>query len=277
MLDVEEYHYPKTIQEALSLISDGKSTVIAGGTYINIQKNRHFKRLVDISQLNLTYVKEERGEVHIGSTTTISEMMRSSIIEGVGNGILTRACSLIADTPLRNVITLGGNIARLVPWAGLPVVLLVLDAQIEIASQTETKRITSAVEFFREGGVRNDEIIREIIIPQKKDYFCRYERFALTATDYSWLTIGFSAKNSSGIVSDSHIAVSRICKPQRITNVEKLLNGRSIDPLELEEIIKTLRESVTIVSDYRSAKEYRKHLVGVLFKRILVEMQEAAQ
>ncbi len=276
MLDVEEYYYPKTLQEALSLISDGKSTIIAGGTGINTQKNRYFRRLVDISNLDLTYIKEEQGEVHIGCTTTISEMMRSSIIEGVGNGILTKACALIADTPLRNVITLGGNIARLVPWAGLPVVLLVLDAQIEILSQAETNRVTSAVEFFKKGGARDDEIIKEVIIPQKKDYFCQYERFALTVTDYSWLTIGFSAKNSSGIINDSHIAVSRICKPQRVTNVEKLLNGRSIESLELEEIIYTLRESIAIVSDYRSAKKYRKHLIGVLFKRILIEMQEAA-
>jgi len=277
MLDVEEYYYPKSLQEALSLISDVKSIVIAGGTQINIQKNRKFKRLVDISNLNLTYIKEERSEVHIGSTTSISEMMRSSIIEGVGNGILTRACSLIADTPLRNVITLGGNIARLVPWAGLPVVLLVLDAQMEILSQAKTKRQVSAVEFFGEGGIRSDEIIREVVIPLKKDYFCRYERFALTATDYSWLTIGFSAKNASGIINDSHIAVSRICKPQRVIKVEKLLNGRSTESLELEEIIGTLRESIAIVPDYRSAKEYRKHLLGVLFKRMLIEMQEAAQ
>ncbi|UCE13556.1 MAG: FAD binding domain-containing protein [Candidatus Heimdallarchaeota archaeon] len=271
MNQLEEYSYPTSFEEALSLLAKEGSEIIAGGTHLTTAKSQSITQLVDITRLPLNFIKKEGNQVRIGSTTTITEMVESPLVKEIGNGVVTKACQLIGDTPLRNRITLGGNIARLYPWVGLPVVLLVLDAVIVIKSQTETKKIP-ARDYFETKKLGRAEIITEVLFPVKNDWFCRYKKFALTTVDYTWLTMAFAAKNDGGVISDPHVAVSRITKPKRVVEVEKYLDGTVLANLDRDEALSTLKEAVNVVSDYRSSKEYRKHLLGIFFKRILSEI-----
>ncbi|MFX0124251.1 MAG: FAD binding domain-containing protein [Candidatus Hodarchaeota archaeon] len=268
---IQEYYYPSSIEEALNLLTKESTELIAGGTHLTTSKHRANTNLVDITRLGLSYIKEEQQLARVGSTTTITEMIESPIISKIGNGILTKACQSIADTPLRNVITLGGNIVGTYPWVGLPVVLLVLDAEIEIGTLDGTKKV-SANEYYKGRKLQKGTIITEIVFPFRNDYFCRYEKFSLTTVDYSWLTMAFTAKNENGTIVDPHLAVSRITKAQRVTPVEEFLEGKSVSSLDVKTAITTLKKSVKIVADYRSSKIYREHLLGVLFQRMLEEM-----
>ena len=267
----QDYYYPSSLEEALSLLTKESTEIIAGGTHLTTSKNRAISNFVDITRLGLGYIKKDQHFVRVGSTTTITEMIESPLISEIGNGILTKACRLIADTPLRNVITLGGNIAGTYPWVGLPVVLLVLEAKIEITTLEGTRKIP-ANDYYKEGKVQKGAIITEITFPFRKDYFCRYEKFSLTTVDYSWLTLAFSAKNENQRIVDPHVAVSRITKPQRVFKVEKYLEGKPFSKLDMKTAIGTLKKSIKIVADYRSSKIYREHLLGVLFRRMLEEM-----
>ncbi len=267
----QEYYFPSSLEEALNLLTKESTEIIAGGTHQTITKNRAVLNLVDITRLGLNYIKKDQQLVRVGSTTTITEMIESPIISEIGNGILTKACQLIADTPLRNVITLGGNIARPYPWVGLPIVLLVLDAEIEIETLGGTKKVT-VNEYFKGGKLEKGVIITEVTFPLRNDYFCRYEKFSLTKVDYSWLSMAFTAKNENGSIVDPHLAISRITKAQRVTQVEKFLEGKHISNLDMNTAVATLRKSIKIVADYRSSKTYREHLLEVLFRRMLNEM-----
>jgi carbon-monoxide dehydrogenase medium subunit len=276
MNQVQEYIYPTNLDEALSLL-DEASAIIAGGTHLVTSRGQSFSRLIDITRLKMNYIKKNGQQVHIGSTTTITEMIESSHVKEIGNGILLKACKLIGDTPLRNRITIGGNIARRYPWAGLPIVLLVLEAEVKVISKSGEESIIPAHQFFGPRKLKSDEIIIEVIFPLKSDWFCQYEKFSLTTVDYAWITMAFSAKNNQGIITDPHVAVSRITNTKRVEKVEKLLDGKPLATLNTDEIISTLKQSVNIVPDYRSSKEYRKHLLGVLFKRIITKMVQEAQ
>ncbi len=273
MHTIKEFLYPSSIKKALMYLSDESTGIIAGGTHINTS-SQTFTRLVDITHLNLKYIKEKEDKLLIGSTTTITEMLESPIVQKVGNGLLTKACCLIGDTPLRNTITLGGNIARSLPWAGLPAALLVLDAEIVIIDNPESSKTIVAEEYFKLGKVNQGEIIKEVIFPIRKDWFSRYEKFALTTVDYAWLTLAFSVKLNQGVVEKSRIAISRISKHSRLPEIEEMMLGIQIDNLEIEKLVTKIKNSINIVPDYRSSKNYRRHLVGILFKRILSEMKE---
>ncbi len=277
MKHLKNYYYPSSIEEALSLLTKESTEIIAGGSHLITAKSQSTNNLVDISRIGLNYIKKEDEIVRIGSTTTITDILESPITKEIGNGILTKACQLIADTPLRNVITLGGNIARRYPWAGLPVVLLVLDAEIVIKEQGGKSQTITASQLFESRKVRKDEIITEVIFPVKHGWFCRYEKFALTTVDYSWLTMAFSTKIEDGMIIDPHIAVSRIIKAKRIEEVEKFLKGKTISTLDLDEAVSKLKQAVNIISDYRSSKEYREHLLGVLFERMLKELKKEVE
>ncbi|MFX0184234.1 MAG: FAD binding domain-containing protein [Candidatus Hodarchaeota archaeon] len=274
MDQLKEYCYPSSLQEALSLLTNESTAIIAGGTHITTTRDRSITRLVDIMNVGLNYIQQKNNTIHIGSTTTITEIFKSAIVQEIGNGILTKGSQLIGDTPLRNVITLGGNIAKPYPWAGLPVILLVLDAKIELIRQGETSTIIPATEFFVRKNVVQGEIIKEVIFPIKKDWFCRYEKFSLTSVDYSWLTMAFATKIENRTITEPHLAVSRITNPHRITEVESYLTGKNIVELDIDKVISTLRNAVKVVSDYRSSRIYREHLLGVLFKRMLTDLKE---
>ena len=273
MNTVTEYLYPSSLKEALLHLSKESTGIIAGGTHISTSSHS-YTRLVDITRLNLNYITQKHDKILIGSTTTISEILDSPIVRKIGDGILTMACNLIGDTPLRNVITLGGNIARFFPWAGLPAALLVLDAEIVIIDHTESSKVVIAEEYFNLGKLNQGEIIKEVIFPIRSDWFSRYEKFALTTVDYAWLTLALSVKMNQGAVEKSRIAISRIAKHSRLPEVEEMMIGVQIDDLEIEKLVTKIKESVNIVPDYRSSKKYRKQLLGILFKRMLSEMKE---
>ncbi|MHA1945019.1 MAG: FAD binding domain-containing protein [Candidatus Hodarchaeales archaeon] len=272
MKDLTEYLYPSDLNQALTLLSAEKnSEFIAGGT-AGVRDN--VKRLVDIMQLGLNEIIKSDSAITIGSTSTITEMYESTLVEKIGNGVLKKACQLCADTPLRNIITLGGNIAHLYVWAGLPVVLLTLDAEIEILQSNIESYKINAKDYFNGNGIPKGELITKVHFPMRDDWKHFYEKFCLTTADYTWLTMAFAVKINDGKIADSRIAVSRIIKVKRIVEVEKLLNGQSLAELDIEKAVSTLTSSVTIISDYRSSKEYRKQLLGTLFKRMLKQLQE---
>ncbi|UCG02923.1 MAG: FAD binding domain-containing protein [Candidatus Heimdallarchaeota archaeon] len=267
----QEYYYPSNLEEALNLLTKESTVIIAGGTHLTTSKNRAISNFVDITRLGLSYIKKDQQLARVGSTTTITEMIESPIIKQIGNGILTKACQLIGDTPLRNVITIGGNIAGIYPWVGLPVVLLVLDAEIEIKTLNGTKKVL-ANDYYKGKKLQKGAIITEVAFPFRDDYFCQYEKFSLTTVDYSWLTMAFATKNENGTIVDPHLAVSRVSKTQRVSQVEEFLEGKSLTDLDLNTAVSILKNSIKVVADYRSSKTYREHLLGVLFRRMLIGM-----
>ena len=274
MPKITKWFYPTTIDETLTLLSDNKTEIIAGGTHIATQRYQSATKMVDITRIPLNYLKKEKNSLRIGSITTISDMVESPLTLEVGNGILTKACKLIADNPLRNRITLGGNIARKLPWAGLPVVLLVLDAEIVIIEKEKSEEKIPARIFFEKEKLNKGKLIKEVIFPIKSSLFTHYEKFRLTTSDYTWLTFAFSAYIDSGIIKDVKFALSRITKLQRVTAVEEALLGKRIDKIDIQHVISVLRSNISIIADFRSSKEYRTELLEVLLKRTINVMKE---
>ncbi len=235
MKNLTEYLYPSDVNQALTLLSEVEdSEFIAGGTG-GIRSN--VTRLVDIMQLGLNNISKVDSTITVGSTSSLTEMYNSALIEEIGNGVLKKACQLCADTPLRNVITLGGNIAHLYIWAGLPVVLLTLDAEIEILRANGESYKIYAQDYFKTNGVSKGELITQVHFPIRDDWKHFYEKFCLTTVDYTWLTMAFSVKMKDGKIADSRIAVSRITKVKRITDIEYMLKGQSLAELDIEKVV----------------------------------------
>ncbi|MHA1975723.1 MAG: FAD binding domain-containing protein [Candidatus Hodarchaeales archaeon] len=278
MKNVTEYMYPSDVSEALSLYTNRTpSAYIAGGTHLAVGDKNNLIRLIDITRLGLNEIVDGDENIEVGATTTITDMYSSPIVKKVGNGVLKKACQLIGDTPLRNAITLGGNIARLYAWAGLPVVLLTLDAEVEITNPQGEVYTLPAEEHFAKNGVKGGDLILKVRFPNKKNWFHACEKFCLTTVDYTWLTMAFAAEVKDGQITDARVAVSRITKATRVTPVEKLLIGQKVSELKINDLISLLQSSVNIVADYRVSKEYRNQLLGVLFKRMLLKLQEEKQ
>jgi CO/xanthine dehydrogenase FAD-binding subunit len=109
--------------------------LIAGGTDLMLRLRTSAVRpdlLIDLSGLQeLAFIRKERGLIRIGATTTFAQMQRHAML-GMYACCLARAAAHVGSLQIRNVATIGGNVANASPCADAIPALLVLDAQVGV-------------------------------------------------------------------------------------------------------------------------------------------------
>ncbi len=115
------------------------SRLIAGGTDLMLQMRASGARpdlLIDLSGLReLTFIRMERGLIRIGAMTTFAQLQRDATL-GIRARCLARAAAHVGSEQIRNVATIGGNVANASPCADALPALLVLDAKVGILDRT---------------------------------------------------------------------------------------------------------------------------------------------
>ena len=135
-----DYYAPESLQDALELISthkdDGK--ILAGGhSLIPLLKLRlsEPEALIDLRRIDgLDQISESDGVVEIGPRVTHSELVHSDVISS-RLPLLAAAASVIGDPQVRNVGTVGGNLAHADPASDLPAAMVCLNATVELAER----------------------------------------------------------------------------------------------------------------------------------------------
>jgi len=127
-----EYSAPKTLDEALGLLAEGAKPLAGGMSLIPMMKLRlaNPEHLVDLGRIkDLSYIREQGGELHIGATTTHHEVESSPLVRGKCP-LLAETASHIGDVQVRNMGTIGGSVAHADPSADYPAALQALEAKI---------------------------------------------------------------------------------------------------------------------------------------------------
>ncbi|MEQ8221436.1 MAG: FAD binding domain-containing protein [Candidatus Eremiobacterota bacterium] len=281
MLNIREFHYPQTIDEILEILSKNKdeksiNIPVAGSTAVIFSKNPSVKGFVDINRAGLDYIKQEGNTVKIGAATTVQKIAESEIINNIAGGVLARAASRVGSRLIRNVCTIGGNIAALRIWSDLPVALLALNGAVEIRN-SEKKRIISVEELIQKRPAKelsSQELITEIIIPvpscHTKGGFIKFSR---TNFDYTLMDVAVSMEFYASVIKDCRLAISGVTSvPQRFIEIENLLKGNTLNETLIDHVAKEAEEKITPLKNFRAGEDYRKYLTGVLIKRLLLSM-----
>ncbi|MCX7958715.1 MAG: FAD binding domain-containing protein, partial [Deltaproteobacteria bacterium] len=125
--------------------------ILAGGTDLLAQWHNNKSRpdiVISLSQVkNLSFIRKEEQFIEIGSLTNHSILSSEKIIKSY-LPVLSFAASTIGAPAIRNMGTIGGNIANASPAADLPPALLIYDSSLIIASQSG-KRELKLSEFYR--------------------------------------------------------------------------------------------------------------------------------
>ena len=136
----QEYLRPASLGEALQALgsASGPACPIAGGTdlLLELRQGRRppVHTLVDVSGIPELIVLEARGgELFIGAAVPHSQIINAPLVQQHARG-LAEACDLIGGPQVRNVATLGGNVAHALPAADGAIALLALDAAAVVAS-----------------------------------------------------------------------------------------------------------------------------------------------
>jgi carbon-monoxide dehydrogenase medium subunit len=282
-----EYHAPSTIGEATALLSklgeDAK--VLSGGqSLIPLMKLRLASpaHVVDINAIpGLSGIREADGFLRIGALTRESELEESDIVRN-RYPLLHDTSKVIADPLVRNLATVGGNLAHGDPANDHPATMLALGAEI-VAIGPKGERRVPIGSFFTgpfETSLKPDEILVEVRIPvppaRSGGAYLKLERkvgdFA-TAAVAAQVTLG-----TNGACEYVGIGLTNVgLTPIKAVRAEAYLKGKTPDEAAIKRTAELAAEAAEPSADLRGSVEYKKDLVRILTVRALRKAAERAR
>lgn len=276
-----EYLAPKTIDEALSLLSQyqGRAKLIAGGTDIIPKlKRREIKApeyLIDLKCIpNLDYIKhDEDSGLNLGAQVTIHAVETSPAIRE-NFSVLAQAAESMASTQVRNRGTIAGNICNAVPSADTAPALLTLEAKLRLVNP-EGERTVNIEDFFirpNETALTDEEILLEIQVPSlplhsKGRYLKLTPRRSM---DLAIASVAVVVIPEDGICKDVRIALGAVSPtPIRVRQAESIIRGRRFSSEIIEKAAEIAADESRPIDDHRASADYRREMVKVLTKRAI--------
>ena len=273
------YKRPDTLDQALDFLSEkkGAAKILAGGTDVMVDlraKEISPDYLLDVSRLEeLHGIRMEGGGLHIGAAVTLSEINSSSILAEHAPA-MQKCTHNFASTQIRNVATIGGNVAHCSPCGDTIPPLVIHEAQAVVASPRGEKRIP--IEEVATGPYRcfleADDIITSFILQPRKADFADFQKIGrrkdLAISRLSMAIMLDKARDES-------VSFFRVCigactpTPHRMTAIEDLICGKKLSTKLLFEGGKLLSEKVIEITGRRSSIIYKEPAIQGLFVRML--------
>ncbi len=275
MLKIKAYHSPTTLTQAISLLAEEGRTVIAGGTdlLVNPRYMAGIHEVVDIRNLELDYIREEHGWLHIGAGTTMRTVARHSKIQALANGILARSAAVCGSPNIRNMATLAGNVASALPSADTPPSLLALDAQVVLIG-LQGERMVPLESFFvgPAKSIRDRELIRELRIPLESFDNLKggFYKIGRTSEDISMVNAAATLIIDNSKITAAHLVLGAVAPtPLRVKIAEATLIGQSPTEEVFQHAAELVYTEVRPISDQRASAGYRQRMSKVAAMRAL--------
>jgi xanthine dehydrogenase FAD-binding subunit len=285
----QNYFRPGTLAEAMQVLASAPRPLIpiAGGTdlLLDLEQGRHppVQTLVDVTEIRELLALELRADqLFVGAGVPVNRIARDPLTDAHARA-LVEACDLIAGPQVRNVATLGGNVAHALPAADGTIALLALGAQAEIASPAGNRRIPFAELFLGPGKSslkHGEELIVGFYLPLVRtgqaSCFKRIMRPQGVALPI--INVAIWLEREKDALRDIHIAVGPGGPiPWRAGDAEHALIGKAPNDETCTSALDALLAQVGFRSSARRASaDYRRHVVGGLFKDTLYAAWERA-
>jgi carbon-monoxide dehydrogenase medium subunit len=273
-----DYASPKTLNEAVSLLSQNSgSKVLAGGhSLIPMLKFRLASPplLVDINRLEgLSYIREVDGWLKIGAMTREVDLERSSLVRE-RYPLLADTTHVIADPIVRQMATVGGNLAHGDPANDHPATMLAYGAQVVATGPNGTRTIKCS-DFFTDlftTALAHDEILTEIQIPVPPAHSGgAYFKLERKVGDYG--TVGVAAQvtlDAAGTIARVGIGLTNVgLVPVEATAAEASLMGHAPSDDALRQAAALAADAGQPNGDQRGSEAYKRSMVRTLTVRAL--------
>jgi carbon-monoxide dehydrogenase medium subunit len=273
-----EYVRANTLDEALSLLAQNEDAkILAGGhSLIPAMKLRLAQPslLVDISRIkDLTYIREEDGQIRIGAMTTHYQIESSDLLKNICP-LLPDCASHIGDMQVRNKGTIGGSVAHADPAGDWPAAIIALNAEV-VATSKNGERTIKADDFFVDmltTALEPGEILREIRINKANGRTGHaYVKMPHPASGFA--VVGVAANlsfNGGSECKSASIGITGVsAKAYRASAVEKNLIGAKLDLQTITSAASRATDGVDINGDLFASDGYRRHLAQVYTQRAI--------
>jgi len=268
-----DYVKPGTLREAVKTLAryGTRARILAGGTDLVtlIAENMVTPdAVVDIKGVpGLDRIEFKNGVLTIGALVTFSDLQDSAAV-AKKFPVIREMTGWVASVGIRNRATMVGNICSAVPCCDSGPILLVYDAAVLVAGPSGRRRVPLGDWFL---GPRKTVLKRGAIatgvavpLPKKKHAACfvklrRYEGEDLAQASVTVLAF-----------ADNHYRISFgsvAPRPIRGEKIEALLAGHALSDDLIRAAVRLVPEEIAPITDIRSTKEYRMHMVGVMLER----------
>ncbi len=272
---------PHSLEEALSLLDREDPAVrpIGGGTALMLMMKAQLyrpARLVSLRRLDGAFsgidLQADGSAFRIGAMTTFAALERSPDIARK-LPVIPRTMKTLANVRVRNVATVGGNLAHADPHLDLPPVWVALGATVKVIGP-RGERVMPVEDIFAgyyETTLGNDELVAAIDVPVRPGWRSHYVKVTTRAA-HDWPALGLSAAVhfENRVITDLRLVLSAaVDRPVRLAAAEAALRGMEADDAVLRRAGEAAAAEADIESDRRGSADYKRHLLRIHLGRAI--------
>ncbi|MFL5032364.1 MAG: FAD binding domain-containing protein [Xanthobacteraceae bacterium] len=273
------YAAPVTLRDAVALLAahGGDAKAIAGGQ--SLVPMLAFRvaspaLLVDLRKIpDLDRITISADGVRLGAMVRWRDIEDDARLD-TAHPLLKAAVVHVAHYQVRNRGTIGGSIAHADPAAELPGIAVTCEAEIAVTGASGA-RVIRAADFFLGPlmtALAADEIITEIRLPAwRRGRRWGFQEFARRRGDFAMAGAAlYYDEDASGKATNAHVGVIGVGDvPQRLAEVEAVLNSRVVDDATIAQAERVAAASVNPADDIHASAAYRRALTGTMVERAL--------
>ena len=276
----KKYFAPRTIKELKKIIKKNKNAeFLSGGTDMSLVVTKQKKDIKNIIFLNsideLNYIKEQDKYIEVGAATPL---IKFEFIIKKYYPDFNRILKRYGSVQIRNVATLGGNMATASPIGDSLPLLLSLDASIAIES-FDKKMVMPLKDFFigyRKTKLKKGQFIKSIRIPIfNKNIFKAYKISKRIEDDISSVCASFNLAIENKKIKNIKIAYGGMAAtPKRAVHCEKILLNSNFSEDIILKAQKSLEKDFQPIDDMRASKDYRIEIAKNLLTKCFAEIKK---
>ncbi len=273
-----DYHRPGSLNAAISLLASlgDEARVVAGGhSLIPMMKLRLAvpEHLIDLQDIaDLKGISIDGDTVTIGAMTTQTELLASDALAAVCP-IIAETTLQIADPQVRNVGTIGGNVANGDPGNDMPALMQALNAVYILQGSRGTREVT-AREFYEAAyftALEDGEILTAVRFaapPTGHGY--AYEKQKRKIGDYATAAAAVLLTLNGETCETAAIALTNVGDtPLYVEQAVHAIIGTSLDAAALNAAVDAAKAIADPAEDSRGPAEFRTHVAGVMVRRAI--------
>lgn len=243
MFRINEYYYATDIQDAYETLIKRKTNCILGGCMWLRQMDKNIFTAIDLSKMDIDYIKSDDEYIYIGAMATLSQVEHSDLLEEFYGDIFKKMAYHIVGTQFRNTATMGGSIYGRYGFSDILTAFLPLKCVIKTAKHGEISLLE-----FRNMQTEKD-VVEYLKIPKIKCNVA-YTSFRNQSTDFPVLTLCVAKYDD-----DLHISVG--ARPEKA------------------DLVYSKDEALSLLyrDNMRASGEYRKELCNILIDDLLTEIE----
>ncbi len=281
LTSVTEYFTPDGNEEALELLKKygDSALIVAGGSFVHGLEARDLltgiEALIDIQGLGLNQVTMDSAGLSVGAMVTFTELQQ---VKEIRNSAALGALRDALNCPplqIRNVATVGGNIASACPYFDLPTAIMALGGVVKTQGTGGSREI-ELQDFFAglfQNTLEAGEFVASLFLPllpaRSSSAFIKLET---NANDLAIVNVAVRVTlDESGTCQEACVVVGGGVAetPVRATASENLLQGEKISDELLKRAGEAVQSDLQPMSDHRASAEYRSAVAKTLTERAL--------